>query len=663
MPGGIEDWLFLDVDSRETPDGSAASALPGGGKGRIVALAATPAAQKDAWASRAAALLAEQWAREGLHVFLMDLGLEDPSLHLVLGLPNGEGVSEAFLFGSSVEHIAKPALDGRIFFSPAGASPGDPEEVLGHPRWASLVNSFSEADATLLLFLPTDIPGAAHILARCTDIVLLAGEQELPQEHLGPAGVKLAMALGPRDVRTEEPGGLEHPGGAPAGGWDRGSEGAAGAQDGADAHSRALDFDFEGELELAEGFGLEPPSKGLPAEGGEEAPVEPGTDRPEGAGTAPTEADEGTYQEPAREETGTREEKSGDLLAEFGVSFGGGPPPEEASSEETEEGVEAHEAEGSDGGLAPEFDVQFVDLPPLEAPPQLSGSLGEFGEDLVQGPDFGTGGNRPEAEKDDRYGASEMPEAPPRVAPEKTVPRTPHPRPPRRKPPKRKIPVGRIGLVALALAVVIASVGTASGILQVPGFGFLRDFFSEVPDPPLTLAGPQPNEDILTYSLVIFTFQEEDLEAARDMLDALEDRLPELLLTLVPSEVDGERVHTLLAGPAVDRVEAENLRGPIAEVLTREDPDSWSVRETPRAFYLGERGTLPEAENYLASVESTGLQAYILHVTFPDPEGSESFLVLTGAFAGVQDARHLQLMLRERGFPDAPLIERRGRLP
>jgi cell division septation protein DedD len=209
----------------------------------------------------------------------------------------------------------------------------------------------------------------------------------------------------------------------------------------------------------------------------------------------------------------------------------------------------------------------------------------------------------------------------------------------------------------------IAAVGTASGVLQVPGFGFLRDFFSEVPDPPMTLAGPQPNEEVIAYSLVLFTFEEEDFQAARDMLDALEDRLPGLLLTLVPSEVDGERVHTLLAGPAVDRVEAENLRGPIAEVLTREDPDSWSVRETPRAFYLGERPTLPEAEDYLASVESAGFHAYILHVTFPDPQGSEGYQVLTGAFAGVQDARHLQLMLRDRGFPDAPLIERRGRLP
>jgi hypothetical protein len=134
-------------------------------------------------------------------------------------------------------------------------------------------------------------------------------------------------------------------------------------------------------------------------------------------------------------------------------------------------------------------------------------------------------------------------------------------------------------------------------------------------------------------------------------------------MTLVPGEADGERIYTLLAGPAVDRVEAEDLRGPIAEVLTREDPASWSVRETPRAFYLGERATLGEARDFIRSVDTDSVHAYILHVTFPEPEGSESYQILTGAFAGVQDARPLQLILRDLGFRDAPLIERRGRLP
>ena len=105
-------------------------------------------------------------------------------------------------------------------------------------------------------------------------------------------------------------------------------------------------------------------------------------------------------------------------------------------------------------------------------------------------------------------------------------------------------------------------------------------------------------------------------------------------------------------------VEAENLRGPLGEILTREDPESWRIRGTPRAFYLGERGTLAEAQEYLSSVEATGALGYILHVTYAD--GSEGFEILSGSFQGVEDARWWQLALREFGFRDVPLIERRG---
>jgi hypothetical protein len=117
----------------------------------------------------------------------------------------------------------------------------------------------------------------------------------------------------------------------------------------------------------------------------------------------------------------------------------------------------------------------------------------------------------------------------------------------------------------------------------------------------------------------------------------------------------------LYAGPAIDVVEAENLRGPLSEILTREDPESWQIRVTPRAFYLGERGTLAEAQEYLSSVEAAGALGYIIHVTYPN--GTEGYEVLSGAFEDVSDARGWQLTLLENGFVDVPLIERRGRPP
>jgi hypothetical protein len=667
MASGTEGWQFFDVESGRPPDESAPSHLPGAGKGRVVVLAATPFARKDAWASRAAVLMAREWAQEGLRVFLMDLGLEEPSLHEVLDLPNGEGVSEAFLFGASVQHIAKPALDNAIFFASAGAPPGDPEEVLGHPRWNDLAGGFSEAEATLLLFLPTDIPGAGKILSRATDIIFLAGRGESADAHLGPASIKVLTTLGPLGTPPGDVPIPEAPAAMPPFGEVPGSEPALGSREevpeGADLARGAPDFDFEGTLELAEGFGLDLLED-------EDHPVlEPDSEAAPGVGDliadgAPNE------EEPSPMPDGllTGEPEFGGEGIISGVGGVGSTFGDElvigsslADAVETA-GERADEAEEVGSGV-PDFEAHFVDLPPAGGPGTYSTTEEEFGQDLVQGPDFGFPAGSEAGEEEIRPESLDATSSPAPARPAKEVLVPERRRPPRRKPPKKKIPWGRIGFVVLVVGILGSAVGTALGYLDVPGFGFLRSFFAEIPDPPLTLAGPQANEEVLRYSLVLFEYDEEELDDALEMLEALQARVPQLLLTLVPGEVDGNRIYTLLAGPAVDRVEAENLRGPLAEVLVREDPASWSVRETPRAFYLGERGTLEEAEEYLRSVAPDALHAYILHVTFPEPEGSESFQILTGAFAGIQDARPLQLILRDLGFRDAPLIERRGRLP
>lgn len=679
MAGGIEGWRFFDVESGQLPDESAPSLLPGGGRGRIVVLAATPFARKEAWAGRAAVLLAREWAKEGLRIFLMDLGLENPSLHEVLGLPNEEGVSDAFLFGASIQHIAKSALDNAVFFASAGAPPGDPEEVLGHPRWNDLAGGFSEAEATLLLFLPTELPGAGKILSRATEILFLAARGESAETHLGPASIKVVTTLGPLGTPPEEetvP--VEVPKAFPAHpGIDekgRAPEPEDDGEEGSDRPEDAPPFDFEGGLELAEGFGVEPPEEDLlptfeetvsPAQ---PAPAEDGVREDLGTGGShvggpPTEGGLVAGEPDPETEVELSGRGGGPLNSGFGDELGMGPPPGEDQAGDFQKPPEEEVR-----STAPDFAADFVALPSVDDPAAADEPGGDFGVDLVQGPDFGArpdswiGEADPGPSPSDLLPGAARPEAWRGVAPDKAIPPERR-RPPRRIPPKRKFPWGAIGVVVLAVAFLGAAIGTGLGYVDVPGFSFLRDIFADLPDPPLTLAGPQANEEVLRYSLVLFTYDREDLPSALEMLGALQERLPSLLLTLVPGEGDGRRTVTLLAGPAVDRVEAENLRGPIAEVLTREDPASWSVRETPRAFYLGERGTLREAQEYLESVTTGDLHAYILHVTFPEPEGSESYQVLTGAFAGVRDARPLQLILRELGFRDAPLIERRGRLP
>jgi hypothetical protein len=621
--------------------------------------------------------MAREWAKEGLRIFLMDLGLEEPSLHEALGLPNEEGVSDAFLFGASIQHIAKPALDNAVFFASAGAPPGDTEEVLGHPRWNDLAGGFSEAEATLLLFLPTEIPGAGKILSRATEILFLAARGESAEVHLGPASIKVVTTLGPLGTPPEQQTVPAEPSDPVSdyAGVEELDEDAEPEEDALLEFDQAVDssvFDLEGGLELAEGFGFGAPEKGLlhafedpePPLGREVARDERdlggvGEGGVPGGGAASAEGglEPGPGGGASQQDEGSPETGFGDdLVVGAGLTEEGADGSGKQSGEETVRSA------------APDFDADFVDLPSVDESAPAKAPPGDFGTDLVQGPDFGVpvrfdqlGEAPPSPPQESRTG--DRPAAAPGGFSKEVPPPPERRRPPRRKPPKRKMPWGAIGIVVLALAFLGSAVGTALGYVNVPGFTFLRSLFSEVPDPPLTLAGPEANEEVLRYSLVLFTYDQDEMTPALEMLDALQERLPDLLLTLVPGEADGRRTFTLLAGPAVDRVEAENLRGPIAEVLTREDPASWSVRETPRAFYLGERGTLREAQDYLASVTTEDIHAYILHVTFPEPEGSESYQVLTGAFAGVRDARPLQLILREVGFRDAPLIERRGRLP
>jgi hypothetical protein len=636
MAGGIIGWRFFDAESGLVPEGSGLSALPGGGKGRVVVLAATPFTISKGWAARAAVTLAKEWSGEGLRIFLMDLGLDDPSLHNALGLPNGEGVSDAFLFGASVQHIAKPVLEDAFFFASAGSPPGDPEEVLGHPRWADLTGGFSEADATLVLFLPTEIAGADKILSRATEIVFLSAQGESADTHIGPDSTKVVSVMGPfgsdpaglPDVREEidevqeemeevweeidEP---EAPETAAGDGF--GPE--FGAVDPGGDDEEASSLDFSGGLELDANFGAD----------------EVLAEEPEGIDEPLAEAPERIDDRPAGDASG------GGIV--MGSDFSG-PTGSEGS---------VGDILGGDSDV-PDFGSDFVDMGPTDNAVDMGpadnagGGGGRFGGDLVQGPDVGS---QPPAAMD-----TQRAEAPVSLPPKRAKPA-----PRRRSSPKKRFPLGMAVLIIILLGVIGAVTGNALGYLNLPALPFLQNPFGDPPEPILVLPGPQANEEVLWYSLVIRTYDQGEVDDATQMMEALQSRLPNLLITLVLGEDEGETTYTLLAGPARDRIEAENLKAPLAEVLTREDPSSWSVRETPRAFYLGEHETLAEAQHYMAALSLEGVFSYILRVTYPS--GVRRYRVLSGAFAGIEDARPLQRSLLEGGFSDVPLIERRGRLP
>jgi len=622
MTDGTEGWRFFDAESGLLPDGFSPSILPGGGSGRIVAIAATPSVRAGGWASRAVVAIAREWAQQDLRIFLMDLGLDDPTLHDLLGLPNGEGVTDAFLYGASVQRIAQPALDDTIFFASAGTATSDPEEILGHPRWNDLAGGFSEADATLLLFLPTDLPGAEKIMSRATDILFLAEEGESVESHLGPAAVKVAAVLGPVERPSED-------GGSP------GTSEAAGTS--------APDPLAGGLFGLAGDFPAEPSPAGGAAGKGLDIPLslaEGFTRQLEDVkeGMVPDEAigeDQPDLQEAPEEASVAREPP------DFGAEFAAMPP---LDDEEGVSGVDEVEEIGEEGVISPEIPGVF-----------LRGS----GFDVE-------GEGAPDAAAPEKGGTDlEDPPAPVTPPPPRRAPAYPpdrvKPVSKRRPPPRQKWSRPLLAGVATAVVILLAAVGTALGFFSVPGLTWLQGIFGDTPYPALTTGAPEPVDPVLRFSLQLDIYEPEDLDLAVEMRNTLRQRLPDLLFYLTPLEVEGTVSYALQAGPAADVVEAENLRGPLAEVMTREDPEAWAILPTPRAFLLGVAETLQEAQAMLEQAEEDGALGYLVQGTYPD--GTTGYEALSGAFQDVQDARWWQLTLRDAGFRNVPLIERRGRPP
>ena len=170
MTSELPDWQPYDPSA---PAGIA----PFDDDSHMVVLLATPAAESGGWAHRVAVSLARQWAGTGERVFLADLGLMRPRLHLELGLPNEEGMSDAFLYGASLPRVAKSA-NGGFFFASAGTPVVDGRRVLESPRWDLFVHGFTRAGARLLVYIPTDADGRDVPLGRADQVILLATEAE-----------------------------------------------------------------------------------------------------------------------------------------------------------------------------------------------------------------------------------------------------------------------------------------------------------------------------------------------------------------------------------------------------------------------------------------------------------------------------------------------------
>ncbi|HWC72446.1 MAG TPA: SPOR domain-containing protein [Gemmatimonadales bacterium] len=134
-----------------------------------------------AWASKAAWDIARIAARDGRRIALVDMNLERPVLHELVGMSPTEGIVDAFEYGVSLNKAAHEVTG--VFFIPAGSETGHASEIYAHPRWPKLQAGFRSEGALMLVFV--SLAGLSQLAALADGALVLAPDGVGPTFSLG----------------------------------------------------------------------------------------------------------------------------------------------------------------------------------------------------------------------------------------------------------------------------------------------------------------------------------------------------------------------------------------------------------------------------------------------------------------------------------------------
>ncbi|MHB1192517.1 MAG: SPOR domain-containing protein [Longimicrobiales bacterium] len=594
--------------------------VPAGLPGQVVALVATEGAVSGGWAAEVALELAQGWSAVGARLVLADGGLESPSLHRGLGEGPGEGLVDALRWGTSVRRVARRP-EGRSFFAiTAGTPVADGPAVLQDPRWAALCAGFREAGVTLAVLVPARDPCLGPVLGQAAVAVVLAGPGESLPLSLRAGKVPVVAVVGREGVPS--PAGVpEEPTVVP----DEPSPTfeASPLTEGPESDPYPLPATLADPASLPEGPDPKPDSgmDGLPAgladftltreiRGWEQprhqepsAPAAMPEPEPEPVVIFEPEPEPVAMPEPEPEPAAMPEPEPEPV-----VIFEPGPEPVVIPEPEPEPPV------------IPEPEPGPLVIPEPALPePELYGDPVPTFEEIVE--------------------ESEADAAPPRWANRRNL----------------------LGLGVLLVAVAAAVAASLLGYLRIPGLSLGEEEAAVAPTPQAgTVAAPPATEtsEGAPFSVGLAAFQDEG--AARAMMQELSGKVPGVLFTTVPVDVEGQIVHRVIAGASVDSAAALALGARVAQAAGLA-PDAWVARWTPRAFQLGEMPDQEAALRRSEVLQGLGVPSYVLAVTYSD--GSVRFRVYAGAFADEAEAIYLSGLLQERGLSSATLSERTGRLP
>lgn len=105
----------------------------------LLITSATPSEGK----STTALVLAQNFAQLGRRVLLIDADLRNPSLHKLLGLDNGAGLSNCLAGAVKVPELIQTTRTEGLSVLPSGPLPPNPAELLAGPRFVSLLTAAS----------------------------------------------------------------------------------------------------------------------------------------------------------------------------------------------------------------------------------------------------------------------------------------------------------------------------------------------------------------------------------------------------------------------------------------------------------------------------------------------------------------------------------------
>lgn len=592
------------------------------------------------WGAQASLAVAKRWAASGRRVILVDGCLDVPVLHEAVGVENGEGVSDMVLYGASAQRFAGRVED-RLMLAPAGTPVLDVADVLKHVRWDMMISGCREVGATLVCHVSTGTPGVEAMTKRAEGVLVLAPASKDVDAVLGSSAGPLIAILGPDNGDAPPVVSVEEEGEAASSPLEDEAPAALTVDDLPELPSSAVD-----DGEISDGFGV----SGL--EGAQYQEDSPSV------GPATADLDSGAEDL----DSGAEPEVVSPVVED---AF---PPADTSLAVEGLEpgaGVDLGDALGDLEGLS--------DQESLETP-EPSGAVVSDGIDVVTpdliipdpvesgtGPALGLG--EPVAFSDalSELVVEEPPEdveATEEAPPERRRKYRGLARLERRR--KRAVFVRQF-LTGLLTILIVGGGGVAVayyGFVNIPGITPPDRVRSYVPGP-VALPGPVSRSAIMSHVLYIDSWRTMDTPVTT--AEALRTRLPDLLFFVTPLDVDGTLQFALYVGPAFSAVEADALKGPVAAVLDRLNPDDWSVRDAGYAFYFGEYDTAANAQGRIQALAAASIPAYSLQVTYTD--GTTAVRVYGGAFTDEFEAAGMGRMINRADIGGLVLTSRRGTMP